>query len=146
MVRIEQIHPGDALPEREFKVDNVELFMYNAALWNAHRIHFDYPYATEVEGYPGLVIAGPQMGDWLSQCVTDWLGDNGELESIEYQNRRAAYIGDVLYSGGSVTEVYPVQGKARLKLFIRNQKGEEILPGVAVVRFSQPASQKKSAG
>lgn len=135
MARIEHIHPGDALPEREFKVDNVELFLYNAVLWNAHRIHFDFPYATEVEGYPGLVIAGPQMGDWLSQCVTDWLGEDGELESLEYRNREAAYIGDVLYSGGSVAAVDALQGRVTLKLFIRNQRGEEILPGGAVVCF-----------
>ncbi len=135
MARIDHIHPGDALPEREFNVDNVELFLYNAVLWNAHRIHFDYPYATEVEGYPGLVIAGPQMGDWLSQCVTDWLGEDGDLESLEYSNRKAAYIGDVLYSGGSVAAVDAAQGRVTLKLFIRNQKGEEILPGNATVCF-----------
>jgi hydroxyacyl-ACP dehydratase HTD2-like protein with hotdog domain len=135
MLRIENIRPGDALPEREFIVDNVELFMYNAVLWNAHRIHFDYPYATQVEAYPGLVIAGPQMGDWLSQCVTDWLGEDGDLESLEYRNRKAAYIGDVLYSGGSVSAVDAVQGRVSLKLFIRNQEGEEILPGGATVCF-----------
>jgi len=142
MARIDQIHPGDALPEREFKVDNVELFLYNAVLWNAHRIHFDYPYATAVEGYPGLVIAGPQMGDWLSQCVTDWLGEDGDLESLEYRNRKAAYIGDVLYSGGSVTAVDAAQGRVTLKLFIRNQKGEEILPGDATVCFPRRAPQR----
>jgi hydroxyacyl-ACP dehydratase HTD2-like protein with hotdog domain len=137
MSRIGNIHPGDALPEREFNVDNVELFLYNAALWNAHRIHFDYPYATGVEGYPGLVIAGPQMGDWLSQCVTDWLGEDGELESLEYLNRRAAYVGDILYSGGSVTAVDAAQGRVTLELFIRNQKGDVILPGSAGVRLPQ---------
>ena len=146
MARIEHIHSGDALPEREFKVDNVELFLYNAALWNAHRIHFDYPYATEVEGYPGLVIAGPQMGDWLSQCVTDWLGEDGDLESFEYRNRRAAYIGDVLYSGGSVTAVDAAQGRVTLKLFIRNQKGEEILPGGATVCFPRRTAQRTAQG
>ncbi|GIS02166.1 MAG: hypothetical protein CM15mP103_07170 [Gammaproteobacteria bacterium] len=48
--------------------------LYNASLWNGHRIHFDMPYATEVEGYPGLVVAGPLMGDWLHQVVDEWLG------------------------------------------------------------------------
>ncbi len=43
---------GDKLPERSYKPDNVQLMLYNAALWNAHRIHFDEPYAKEVEGYP----------------------------------------------------------------------------------------------
>ena len=82
MSRIASIKPGDALPERQFKPDTVQLFLYNAALWNAHRIHFDYPYATEVEGYPDLVMAGPLLGDWLTQCVVEWLGDDGKLTSI----------------------------------------------------------------
>lgn len=35
------------------------LFRYSAVTFNAHRIHFDWPYLTEVEGYPGLVVQGP---------------------------------------------------------------------------------------
>ncbi len=125
------------MPEREFNVDIVQLFFYNAALWNAHRIHFDYPYATEVEGYPGLVIAGPLMGEWLGQCALEWLDDEGELESIEYRNRKAAYVGETLYSGGSVAATDPVQGTVTLELFVKNQDGEVILPGSAVVRFAK---------
>jgi len=136
MSRAEKLKPGDVLPTREFNVDNVQLFFYNAALWNAHRIHFDYPYATEVEGYPGLVIAGPLMGDWLGQCVIEWLDGEGELESLEYRNRKAAYVGETLYSGGSVLATDPQQGTATLELFVKNQDGEVILPGGAVVRFA----------
>jgi len=137
MTRLANLHPGDALPVREFKVDNVQLFFYNAALWNAHRIHFDHPYATGVEGYPGLVIAGPLMGDWLGQCVIEWLEGEGELESLEYRNRRAAYIGDVLHTGGSVLEVDPGRGTVVLELFVKNQDGDVILPGKATVRFGR---------
>lgn len=135
MSRTAQIHPGDGLPEREFKVDNVQLFFYNAALWNAHRIHFDHPYATGVEGYPGLVIAGPLMGDWLGQCVLEWLDGEGELESLEYRNRKAAYVGETLYSGGTVRATDPDEGTVTLELFVKNESGEVILPGGAVVRF-----------
>src|SRR5699024_27030 len=39
--------------------DEVMLFRYSALTFNSHRIHYDYPYVTEVEGYPGLVIHGP---------------------------------------------------------------------------------------
>jgi 3-methylfumaryl-CoA hydratase len=138
MSRSAKIRPGDVLPEREFNVDNVQLFLYNAALWNAHRIHFDHPYATGVEAYPGLVIAGPLMGDWLGQCVIEWLDGEGELESIEYRNRRAAYIGETLYAGGSVFATDPAQGMVTLELFVKNQNGEVILPGSAVVRFPLP--------
>ena len=88
------IEPEDLLPERQHNCDNVQLFFYNAVLWNAHRIHYDLPYATEVEGYSGLVVAGPLMGDWLTQTVLEWLDGEGELVSFEYSNRGAAYTGD----------------------------------------------------
>jgi len=109
--------------------------MYNAALWNAHRIHFDLPYATEVEGYPGLVIAGPLMGEWLTQCVHDWLGDDGQLVTFEFSNRRAAYVGDVLRSGGKVVSTDPDQGTASIELQVSNEAGEAVTLGAAVVRF-----------
>lgn len=35
------------------------LFRYSAITFNGHRIHYDLPYATEVEGYEGLVVHGP---------------------------------------------------------------------------------------
>lgn len=135
MSRIASIKTGDLLAECEHKPDNVQLFLYNAALWNAHRIHFDYRYATEVEGYPGLVIAGPLLGDWLTQCVIEWLKDEGKLVYFEYSNRKAAFIGEVLRAGGKVTSVETETGKVELELFIRNEADEVTTPGVAVVHF-----------
>jgi len=40
-------------------IDSVRLFRFSALTFNAHRIHFDLPYAREVEKYPGLVVHGP---------------------------------------------------------------------------------------
>jgi 3-methylfumaryl-CoA hydratase len=137
MSRIQSIKPGDLLPERQFKPDNVQLFLYNSALWNAHRIHYDYPYATEVEGYPGLVIAGPLLGDWLTQAVIEWLGDDGKLASIEYSNRKASYIGEVLRSGGTIVSIDQDSGTVEIEMYIKNEGNEVITPGVAVVRFSE---------
>jgi 3-methylfumaryl-CoA hydratase len=135
MSRFKSIKPGDLLPERQFKPDNVQLFMYNSALWNAHRIHYDHPYATEVEGYPGLVIAGPLLGDWLTQSVIEWLGDDGKLVSIEYSNRKASYIGEILRSGGKVASSEQDSGTVELDMYIKNEADEVITPGTAIVRF-----------
>ena len=44
---------------RQIHPDPVLLFRYSAVTFNSHRIHYDYPYATKVEGYPGLVVHGP---------------------------------------------------------------------------------------
>ncbi|MET2828301.1 FAS1-like dehydratase domain-containing protein [Mesorhizobium shangrilense] len=35
------------------------LFRYSAITFNGHRIHYDLPYATQAEGYEGLVVHGP---------------------------------------------------------------------------------------
>lgn len=139
MARLPDIKAGDALPEREYCTDNVQLFLYNAAIWNAHRIHYDYPYATGVEGYPGLVNAGPLMGEWLAQCVNEWLGENGRITELEYSNRKASIIGETLRSGGSVRSVDESTGTAVIDLFLLNEQDQNIVPGTATVQFS-PAS------
>ncbi len=41
------------------------LFRYSALTFNGHRIHYDRRYATEVEGYPGLVVHGPLIATLL---------------------------------------------------------------------------------
>ena len=94
---------GMAIPQREHHCDEVQQMLYNASLWNGHRIHFDMAYATEVEGYAGLVVAGPLMGDWLHQVVDEWLGESGIIIGIEYSNRIAAFVGETVTAGGTVT-------------------------------------------
>ena len=41
--------------------DPVLLFRFSALTYNAHRIHYDRPYATDVEGLPGLLVHGPLL-------------------------------------------------------------------------------------
>ena len=50
---------------REVLPDDVLLFRYSALTFNGHRIHYDRRYATEVEGYPGLVVHGPLIATLL---------------------------------------------------------------------------------
>jgi 3-methylfumaryl-CoA hydratase len=51
--------------ERAIHPDDVLLFRYSALTFNGHRIHYDRRYATEVEGYPGLVVHGPLIATLL---------------------------------------------------------------------------------
>lgn len=127
---------GDVLPETRYTPDNIQLFFYNAILWNAHRIHYDLPYATDIEGYKGLVIAGPMLGDWLVQAVDNWIGEHGIVQRIEYSNRQASFIGETLITGGVVTAVDPANRTAEFDLFVKNEAGDVITPGKATVRWS----------
>ncbi len=57
--------PGEALWRRTVEPDPVLLFRYSALTFNSHRIHYDQPYVTEVEGYPGLLVHGPLIATLL---------------------------------------------------------------------------------
>ena len=57
--------PSDAVWQREIRTDEVLLFRYSALTFNGHRIHYDRRYATEKEGYPGLVVHGPLIATLL---------------------------------------------------------------------------------
>ncbi|MCO5066665.1 MAG: MaoC family dehydratase N-terminal domain-containing protein [Rhizobiaceae bacterium] len=46
------------------------LFRYSALTFNGHRIHYDQPYATQVECYPGLVVHGPLQATLLVDFAT----------------------------------------------------------------------------
>ncbi|MEX2481692.1 MAG: hypothetical protein WD928_12620 [Gammaproteobacteria bacterium] len=122
---------GDKLPERSHVATNVSLFLYNAAVWNAHRIHYDETYTTTVEHHPAVVIDGPLQGDWLTQVVLNWLGADGRLLEFEYTNRRAAYLGETLTSGGHITAIDGAE--IDIELWIRNAQGEVTAPGRAKV-------------
>jgi hydroxyacyl-ACP dehydratase HTD2-like protein with hotdog domain len=135
MPDIKDIQVGDCLPERRHAPTNVSLFLYNAAIWNAHRIHYDAGYTTEVEKHPAIVVDGPLQGDWLTQAVVNWLGDDGDLIEFEYSNRRASYLGETLISGGRIEAVRPADLEAEISVFVKSEAGEIMTPGRATVRF-----------
>lgn len=72
---------GEAVPpeptwRRRVEVDDVLLFRYSALTFNGHRIHYDRRYATEVEGYPGLVIHGPLVATLLLEQLREHLPES----------------------------------------------------------------------
>jgi len=70
-----EVHPTETL-----------LFRYSALTFNSHRIHYDRPYATTVEGYPGLVVHGPLIAtllvDLLQQNVLDGVIDSFAFRAV----------------------------------------------------------------
>lgn len=55
-------------------VNEALLFRYSAATFNAHRIHYDLPYAREVEKYPALVVHGPMQATLLIEAAIRFTG------------------------------------------------------------------------
>jgi 3-methylfumaryl-CoA hydratase len=61
--------PNDADWRREIRPGEVFLFRYSALTFNGHRIHYDRRYATDVEGYPGLVVHGQLIATMLLELL-----------------------------------------------------------------------------
>jgi 3-methylfumaryl-CoA hydratase len=131
MVHTQKIEVGQPLPERSYTPGTVQLFMYNAAIWNPHRIHYDLPYTQNCEDHPGLLIDGPLQGDWLTQLVYEWMDETDELLTFQYSNRRPAYVGDVLSAKGEVQAID--NQNITLTLQIVNQHNQATTVGRATI-------------
>lgn len=64
-----ELPPTEGALVRTITPDPVLLFRFSALTFNGHRIHYDRPYATAVEGYPGLVVHGPLTAVLLLELV-----------------------------------------------------------------------------
>ncbi|MBP0439922.1 FAS1-like dehydratase domain-containing protein [Tianweitania sediminis] len=72
------LKPVQPAPEghhrRMVEPTQILLFRYSALTFNGHRIHYDAPYARDVESYPGLIVHGPMQATMLAQFAADIRG------------------------------------------------------------------------
>ncbi len=86
------------VPGLELRTDAALLFRFSALTHNAHRIHYDLPYATGVEGYPGLVVHGPLLA-LLALEVPRRAGR--PVTALSYRLSRPVVAGATVVAGGS---------------------------------------------
>ena len=92
----------------------VQLFRYSALTFNGHRIHYDRKYATEVEGYPGLVVHGPLLATMLSLFAERNSGR--QLRKFSFRGKRPVFDLD----GFSLTGSFSGRDSAELRV-LNNQ-------------------------
>jgi 3-methylfumaryl-CoA hydratase len=78
--------PEDVPWRRRISPDPVLLFRFSALTFNSHRFHYDRPWATEREGYPGLVVHGPLTSLLLLDFARD-RSPGGTIVGYETQAR-----------------------------------------------------------
>ena len=83
---------GDIM--EDFTPNEVDLFRFSAVTFNGHRIHYDHPYATGVEGYPALVVHGPFIASKLLDLAMRTEGRNAER--FAFRARRPAFVNQPL--------------------------------------------------
>ncbi|MFB9124613.1 acyl-CoA dehydrogenase [Paraburkholderia dipogonis] len=88
-----QLAPEGETWRRTIDADAVMLFRYSALTFNGHRIHYDYPYVTEVEGYPGLIVHGPLIATLLVDLVRREQ-PQATLQSFAFKAVRPTFAGN----------------------------------------------------
>lgn len=78
----------------EFIPDTVTLFRYSALTFNAHRIHYDLPYAMNEENYPGLVVHGPLTATRLLAAYV--LHTSHKPRTFSFRGRAPLFAGGVV--------------------------------------------------
>lgn len=102
--------PAPAAQWRETMTPSeVLLFRYSAVTFNGHRIHYDYPYVTGVEGYPGLVVHGPMIATMMVAAFRR-AHPGARLDHLSYRGLRPPIAPRPFEVAGAVAE----PGLARL--------------------------------
>lgn len=132
MTYFDDVAVGDHLPEVRITVDETQMFLFSAATYNAHRIHYDKDWAREREGYDDVLVQGPLQAALLARAVTNWIGGDGRLLRFSAQSRATGHPGEQLTFGGTVTDTDP--STATVELDLAGRRGDSLLmPGAATV-------------
>jgi len=122
----EPVHaPSGAMWRREIHPDPVLLFRYSAVTFNSHRIHYDHPYVTKVEGYPGLVVHGPLTATLL----IDLLRRNApevEVKTFDFRALRPLYDTASFFTCG-----LPQEQNRKARLWTRDAEGAVSMEAIA---------------
>ncbi len=112
---------GEAPPQAQWRREVVPtstlLFRYSAVTFNGHRIHYDWPYATGTEGYPGLVVHGPLIAT-LSLHAFAQANPHARIRAFEYRGQRPLFAPRPFHVGGRIAapgeaEVWAADGDGR---------------------------------
>ena len=99
-------------------------------------VHWDPDFARSI-GAPTAYDYGPERVSWLGHLMTDWIGDDGFLRSLNVQVNRINALGDMTWCKGKVTRKHVVNGQhvVECEVWAENQDGAVTAKGDASVQL-----------
>lgn len=122
-----QTAPQDEQWRREMSAGPVMLFRFSALTFNGHRIHFDQPYTTAVEGYPGLVVHGPLLAMLLLDLLRQQLPD-AQLREFQFRALKPVFDSVPFFLCGA-----PDGDQRVIRLWVRDPEGHLCLDASATL-------------
>jgi hypothetical protein len=85
---------------------------------------------------------GGQRNAWISQVITNWMGDDGWLKTLYCEYRRFNVFGDIQFIKGKITKKYELNGEYLVDIdaWAENQRGEVTAPAKATVVLPKKAA------
>lgn len=112
---------------QDIVTDPVMLFRYSAVTFNGHRIHYDYPYVTGEEGYPGLVVHGPLLATLMLESLREKL-PRARVTNFRFAGKAPVFSGRKFQVAGHVK---PNDGAVELAIL---SDGQTAMMGQAMLR------------
>jgi hydroxyacyl-ACP dehydratase HTD2-like protein with hotdog domain len=137
---LSEVAEGMQLSPSERTPDSVDLFLYSAAVWLPHRIHYDAPYTTGGEGHPGLLVQGPLQGVYLMQLLTASFGDGVRVVRFVFRHQTPVYVGQTLRCQGQVRSVDRAAGEVVCELWTELDDGTRATVAEALLRLPEDAA------
>ena len=151
---VEEGEPIPSLPKGTYSV--TELFLFTHGVLGTGRSsrtaldaegsadlggggRFDSEHATKRRNMPGQFDYGPQRVCWLSQIVTDWMGDDGTLRKLHASIRHPNVVGDTNTLHGEVAKKTIVDGEHRVELQVRNENQSGLPTAYATATVALPS-------
>lgn len=130
----EDVKEGMDIPTVEKTPTTRTLVQWAGASGDYFELHYDKDFAQSM-GFPGPIVHGRLEAAFLTQMLTDWIGEKGELRKMSVQYRGNAFPGQKLSLGGKVTKKHTEGGEnlVECEIWVQNPEGKQITPGTAVV-------------
>jgi len=111
-----------------------QLVMWAGASGDYYAIHYDKDFA-QSKGLPGVIVHGQLVAGFLSQLITDWIGDRGNLKKLACNYKGMNFPNETITCRGKVNKKYIENGEHYIECHIwaENARGEKTVIGRAIL-------------
>ncbi len=130
----EDTNIGDEIPTLVKHPTTAQLVRWAGAVDDYYPIHYDKDFARGA-GLPEVIAHGWLTFSFLTQLLTDWMGDKGILKKLTCQYRGMHFAGEDCVCKGKVTKKYTEDSEyyVECEIWAENAKGERTTPGSALI-------------
>ncbi|MCK7475357.1 MAG: MaoC family dehydratase [Rhodopseudomonas palustris] len=145
MTAFEQVSVGDAIPGPSFTVTRDSIRLFCEASLDYNPLHLDDTYMQGHFGktqFGGVIMHGMTNFGLITRMITDWCCPLAAIHRrLETRWLKPVRLGDTIAPSGVVTAKHTTAASrwVMIAVTVRNQDGEQVASGEAMVEFPPSA-------